>query len=141
MFNIEECIVFLTNRVSKKMSDAVNEHFAKFGITRVQWIEMYYLLKYGRMNQTELADKMDIKDSTVVRLVDRMEKDQYLVRDKDTQDRRITFLSLTEKGRTRIEELLPEGEMMSCAFSRGISGEEFGVFITVLNKLMKNAEI
>lgn len=138
MFNVDECIAFLTNRVSKKLADEFNERLMRLGITRVQWIAMYYLLKHGRLSQTELADKMDIKDSTAVRLVDRMEKEQYLIRQKDTKDRRITHLSLTEKGRARIEALLPEGEAMSLVFSQGISEEEFAVFKTVLDKMVNN---
>lgn len=138
MFDVEECIAFITNRVAKKLSDEFNEHLMKLGITRVQWIAMYYLLKHGQLSQAELADKMDIKASTVVRLIDRMEKEHLLIREKDTQDRRVTYLSLSEKGRTRIEELLPEGETMSRVFSQGISDEEFAVFKAVLDKMVNN---
>ncbi|WP_371362024.1 Transcriptional regulator SlyA [Sporomusa rhizae] len=140
MFDVDECVAFITNRVAKKLSEEFNERLMTLGITRVQWIAMYYLLKHGRLSQTDLADKMDIKDSTVVRLVDRMEKEHFLIRTKDTQDRRITYLSLSEQGHTRIEELLPEGEAMSRIFSQGISDEEFAVFKTVLDKMVKNID-
>lgn len=45
---------------------------------------------------------MDIKDSTVVRLIDRMEKDQFVERDKDAKDRRITYITLIEKGKKEL---------------------------------------
>lgn len=51
------------------------------------------------MSQKELSDKMNIKESTTVRLVDRMEKDGFIVRFKDSNDRRITYIELTEKGK------------------------------------------
>lgn len=138
MFDLESCICFINNRVSKKMADMFNERLAAFGVTRVQWIAMYYLLKYGVMSQKDLADRMDLKESTVARLVDRMESENLIERIKDASDRRVTNIELTESGRKRIEELLPEGQKMSDFFSKGITDEEIEVFKRVLDKFMKN---
>lgn len=140
MFDVDTCICFITNKVSKKMADKMNERLVLVGSTRVQWLVMYYLLKYGKMSQKDLGEKMDIKDSTVVRLIDRMEKEQFVERAKDAKDRRITYVTLTEKGKKRIEELLPIGEEMSKIFSANISEEEFEIFNKVLNKMAENAE-
>lgn len=138
MFDLESCICFINNRVSKKMADMFNERLAAFGVTRVQWIAMYYLLKYGVMSQKDLADRMDLKESTVARLVDRMESENLIERIKDASDRRVTNIELTESGRKRIEELLPEGQKMSDFFSNGITDEEIEAFKRVLDKFMKN---
>jgi len=99
---------------------------------------MYYLLKYGVMSQKDLADRMDLKESTVARLVDRMESENLIERIKDASDRRVTNIELTESGRKRMEELLPEGQKMSDFFSKGITDEEIEVFKRVLDKFMKN---
>lgn len=60
---------------------------------------MYYLVRDGKMSQSDLGEKMDIKDSTVVRLIDRMEKEQFVERVKDAKDRRVTHVLLTEKAK------------------------------------------
>lgn len=140
MFDLDTCVCFSTNKVAKKLADTFNERLLPFGVTRVQWTAMYFLLRDGRMSQKELSDKMNIKESTTVRLVDRMEKDGFIVRFKDSNDRRITYIELTEKGKKRIEELLPEGEKMSQLASRGISDEEIEIFKKVLDKFMENLE-
>lgn len=140
MFDVDTCVCFITNKVSKKMADKMNERLVLVGSTRVQWLVMYYLLRYGKMNQSDLGKKMDIKDSTVVRLIDRMEKEEFVERVKDAKDRRVTYVMLTEKGKKRIEELLPIGEEMSKVFSENISDEEFEIFNKVLNKMAENAE-
>lgn len=131
---------FITNKVSKKMADKMNERLMLVGSTRVQWLVMYYLLKDGQMSQSDLAKKMNIKDSTVVRLIDRIEKDEFIKRVKNSKDRRVTYVTLTKKGEKRIEELLPVGEEMSKVFSKNISDEEFEVFNRVLKKMAENAE-
>ena len=140
MFDVDTCVCFITNKVSKKMADKMNERLMLVGSTRVQWLVMYDLLKDGQMSQSDLAKKMNIKDSTVVRLIDRIEKDEFIKRVKNSKDRRITYVTLTEKGKKRIEELLSVGEEMSKVFSKNISDEEFEVFNRVLKKMAENAE-
>ena len=81
---------------------------------------------------------MNIKDSTVARLIDRMEKEGYVMRLKDPSDKRVTNLILTEKGRKLREEFLPEGQKMSEIFSQNITEEEFETFKRVLTKMVDN---
>lgn len=138
MFDVDRCIFFFTSKVSKKMMDKMNERLSLNGATRVQWYVMYYLLRDGKMIQSDIGEKLDIKDSTVVRLIDRMQKEEFVQRVKDEKDRRVTYVTLTEKGRKRIEELLPIGEEMRKVFSEDISQEEFEIFYKVLTKIAKN---
>ncbi|GCD11966.1 MarR family winged helix-turn-helix transcriptional regulator [Clostridium tagluense] len=138
MFDIESCVCFINNKTSKKMADMFNERLIPLGVTRVQWMAMYYLLKYGDMNQKDLGERMDIKESTVARLLDRMETEDLILRTQAKEDRRIKYIKLTQKGRERIEELLEEGQKMSEFFSKGITEEETEVFKRVLQKFMKN---
>lgn len=112
MFDIDSCIGFITNKASKKIADVFNDRLTSHGITRVQWMALYYLLKDGKASQKELAEKMNVKESTIVRLIDRLEKEDYVERVKEPQNRRITYIVLTDSGKNRITELIPEGEKM-----------------------------
>ena len=138
MFDIESCVCFINNKTSKKMANIFNERLIPLGVTRVQWIAMYYLLKHGDLSQKELGEKMDIKESTVARLLDRMEEEGLIIRTQVKEDRRVKYIVLTPKGRERIEELLPEGQKMSDIFSLGITEDEIRVFKRVLEKFMEN---
>jgi DNA-binding MarR family transcriptional regulator len=138
MFDIESCVCFINSKTSSKMANMFNERLIPLGVTRVQWIAMYYLLKYGDMSQKELGERMGTKESTVARLLDRMEDEGLIQRTKDKGDRRVKYIKLTQKGTERIEELLPEGQKMSEFFSIGITEEEVEVFKRVLEKFMKN---
>lgn len=138
MFDIESCEFFINSKTSKKMANLFNERLIPIGVTRVQWIAMYYLLRYGDLSQKELGERMDIKESTVARLLDRMEEDGLIKRTKASEDRRVTYIKLTHKGKDRIEELLPKGQKMSELFSIGITEEEIQVFKRVLRKFVEN---
>ncbi|WP_298836313.1 MarR family winged helix-turn-helix transcriptional regulator [Clostridium sp.] len=138
MFDIESSVCFINSKTSKKMVNMFNERLIPLGVTRVQWIAMYYLLKYGDLSQHELGERMDIKESTVARLLDRMEEEGLIKRSKAREDKRVTYINLTHKGRERIEELLPEGQKMSKLFSMSITEEEIQVFKRALQKFLGN---
>lgn len=140
LFDLDACVGFITNKAGKKMADEFNERLLKVGITRVQWIALYYLGKHDDINQKELGELMDIKESSVARLVDRMEKEGYVIREKDITDRRITKLLLTDKGKGYRKKLLPEGEKMAQVFAEGISDREIAIFLKVIDKMLSNIE-
>lgn len=108
------------------------------GVTRVQWIALYYLGKGQHINQKVLAEKMYIKESTVTRLVDRMEKEGLVERKKNQEDRRIVNLVLTEKGMKYREDLIPEGIRFNDLVSKDITEEEMKTFMYVLDKMVNN---
>jgi len=138
MFDIESCVCFINNKTSKKMANIFNERLIPLGVTRVQWMAMYYLLKYGEMSQKELGERMDIKESTVARLLDRMEAEDLIIRTQAREDKRVKYIKLTQKGGEKIVELLPEGQKMSEFFSMGITEEEIEVFKRVIEKFIIN---
>lgn len=138
MFSLDTCVAFITNNSAKKIVDAFGHRLIPLGVTRVQWIALYYLGLQEIISQRELAEKMHIKDSTVARLIDRMERDGYVKRIKDTEDRRITNLIITDTGLTLREELLPEGEKFNAIISKDITEEEMEIFKRVLCKMVDN---
>ncbi|WP_079489458.1 MarR family winged helix-turn-helix transcriptional regulator [Maledivibacter halophilus] len=110
----------------------------KKGVTRVQWIALYYLGIQEHTNQKELSSRMNIKESTVARLVDRLERDGLVVRQRSEEDRRVYNLLLTKKGNEYRKELLPEGEKFNEIVSSNITEKEMQTFMTVLDKMINN---
>lgn len=123
---------------AKKVSDAFNKKLNTLGITRVQWIALFYLGQDEYFNQNELAMKMKITRSSITRLIDRMEKEGYVKREKELNDRRITRLFLTEKGIKLREILIPEDEKFNRIILQNISSEELNIFKRVLKKMEEN---
>lgn len=139
MFNIDDCIGFITNKCSKKISDEFNRRLQEYGVTRVQWIAIFYIGKYDNgIFQRELSDLMNVKESSMVRLIDRMEKEELVIRKKNDNDRRITSIFLTDKGIILRNKLLPLGEQFQKDATIGISSEELDILKKVLEKMVNN---
>lgn len=138
MFDLDTCLGFITNNIAKEISECFNDRLLLVGITRVQWIALYYLGEEEIISQCELAENMGVKASSVARLIDRMEREEYVVRKRSEKDKRRVDLHLTNKGKKLREELLPEGKKMSELVSKGISDEEIQIFKNVLHKMSIN---
>ncbi len=128
----------MTDNSSKIICDAFSERVMRLGVTRVQWIALYYLGKEEVISQKELAEKMNIKESSVARLLDRMERDGLVERVKNENDKRVTNLRLTDKGKQYRIKLLPEGEEFEKLLYKNISDEEMKIFTMVLSKMVSN---
>ena len=67
---------------------------------------LFILNKEDGKSQSELADKLQIKPSTITVMLKRMEKEGIVIRRKDELDQRITRVYITEKGRQLCNEAI-----------------------------------
>jgi len=138
MFDLDECTAFITKKASKQLTDSFNNRLIVLGVTRVQWIALFYLGKYEGLSQKNLGKLMGVKESSVARLIDRLEKNDYVIREKDINDRRITNLKLTKEGKKARENLIPEGQKFSEILTKDITDEQLEIFNYVLKTMVKN---
>ena len=134
MFRLEDCIAYITSRGAKVLAERLEERFEGSGISRVQWIAMYYVNGCPSITQKQLADKMNLKEPTVVRLLDRMEADHMLRRVCSRTDRRVRYLEMTEQG------LLGRVEQFKEDAIKGNDEEKLEVFKEVLGQMLNNTE-
>lgn len=81
---------------------------------------------------------MNVKDSSAGRLIDRLERDGLIERNRNDSDRRIIYIQLTKNGDDLISELMPYGENFNCDLVKGIDEEELIIFDKVLKKMLSN---
>ncbi len=70
----------------------------ELGLTTPQLLCLDALGKYGHIITKELAKKVNLSESTVIGIVDRLEAKQYVARERSKDDRRKVYLSLTDAG-------------------------------------------
>jgi DNA-binding MarR family transcriptional regulator len=90
------------------------------------------------MTMAEIASKIDRDKSTVTALVDKLVKLGYVVKERDTQDTRVIYVTLTDKG----QELKPTFEAISDkvlrTFYSGVSEVEMTELANILDKIDRN---
>lgn len=82
------------------------EILVDFGITTPQFNALLALREEPDMTMGDLCEKLFLACSTATDLIDRMEKNGFLERNRDTEDRRVIRLSISDKGQQVIKEVI-----------------------------------
>ncbi|MFL8888587.1 MarR family winged helix-turn-helix transcriptional regulator [Helcococcus kunzii] len=140
MFDLDYCVSFVTNLASKKLSESLNSKLIKHNVTKSQWIALYYINREKSISQKNLATLMGAKESTVTGILNRVEKEDLIMRTEDKKDKRKNLLSLTEKGQELTEKLTDIAQEFRDACLDGVSLEEQEIFLKVLDKMVSSAQ-
>lgn len=76
------------------------------GLTHAGWQVLLVLSKTDRLTQREVAERVYVTQATVTGVMDTLERDNYVIRERDEADRRVVRVSLTLDGRLRLERAM-----------------------------------
>jgi len=86
--------------VSQSWRRALTQHLSKEGVSGTAALLVLEMLHLGsrQLRQYELARRLGLENSAVVRLLDGLENSGFVCRQEDPVDRRAKLLSLTKRG-------------------------------------------
>ena len=140
MFSLdpETSVGFLLHDVSRLMRAWFDERAQALGLTRAQWRVLVHLGPRQGINQTSLAEILELDNVTLSRHIDRLERAGWLERRPDPEDRRAWRLYLAEASRPTLEKmetLAAEAQMAALA---DLSTEQRALFVETLAKIKEN---
>ena len=131
-----QSIVFALSKARHLLTAEMDVALAGTGVTSSQVGTLLLLLQDMTHTSAGLSRLLRIDSGFVTRTVDRLEKQGLVRRTRDSEDRRVVSLTLTEAGRdvaTRIAELAPA--MLNRRLA-GFTQLEFATLCRLLNKLL-----
>lgn len=141
-YDFESSVGYVVNTTAKAFQKALDAELRKnVGVSISQWRVISTLVRQPGITQKEIADRVGIEGSTLVPIIDKMEKDGFVKRKLDDEDRRINRIYLT----TKADDLW--NSMIECALkirklsTKEISEEEIKTALDVLRKISKNLTI
>jgi len=87
------------------------EILSNYTITPPQFVALQWLFEHGDMTIGDLSTKMYLAFSTTTDLVDRMEKNELVLRVRDESDRRVVRIHLLKEGERIIEEVIQKRQV------------------------------
>jgi DNA-binding MarR family transcriptional regulator len=95
----------------RKIIQAIDQHSTslqkKFGLTGPQLIILQSLLTHGQLSVTQLSKNVSLSQATVTDITKRLEKKEYITRERGLNDKRRTNIALMDKGRAILKEVPP----------------------------------
>lgn len=83
--------------VNKIIKQSMRHSFEDIGITLPQGLVIGALFKFGEMKITELSRQLNLSNSTISGIIDRLEKQQLVKRSRSEEDRRIVYVNVTPR--------------------------------------------
>lgn len=114
------------------------EILSSYTITPPQFVALQWLFEHGDMTIGDLSNKMYLAFSTTTDLVDRMEKNEMVVRIREEQDRRVVRIKLLKEGERVIEEVIQKRREYLNTVLENFSEDESEKFAALLEKLHTN---
>ena len=131
-------ILFMISDVGRLLRTYADQEARAYGMTRAQWAVLLRLERREGLNQSELAEVLDIQPITLTRLVDRLCANGLIERRADPNDRRAKQLYLTAAARPLIERILRHVETLAEKVLDGIEPADIDILLGRLGQARDN---
>lgn len=128
-----EAIIYLYTegrRVTKEFARQAN-------LTGPQLTVIKMLEQIGDLSLSELSDRIRAQNSTVTGIIDRMEREGLVVRERSKEDRRVVHIRLTHKGLELAREIPVEPMEILRQALLSLSAQEARDLLKIATKLAK----
>lgn len=127
----------LISKINKKYEKIQRKNIQELNITPTQHFILRELWMSDGRQFKELADSCDCTRSTITGVIDTMEENKLVTREKNPNDRRSTLVKLTEKGK-ELKNATPPIESMVNGCCPEINQEEIETLGKLLQKLLNS---
>ncbi|HXY99439.1 MAG TPA: MarR family transcriptional regulator [Stellaceae bacterium] len=129
---------FLLHDVARLLRKRYEQRARPLGLTRAQGQALAHLQRHEGINQSGLAELLELEPITVARLIDRMEEAGLVRRGDDPADRRAHRLYLTARARPMLEHCRALGDALRGEAFAGMSEEEREHLVDLLIRVRAN---
>lgn len=103
--DVEQFFAFLVGDVARLIRKRFEQGVQRLNLTRAQAQVLGNINMNQGINQSELAERLDIQNMTLTRLVDKLETAGFVERRSDPNDRRMWRLYLTKAAKPILDEM------------------------------------
>jgi MarR family transcriptional regulator, transcriptional regulator for hemolysin len=129
---------FLLHDVARLLRKRFEQNARGSGLTRSQWQVLAYLSQNDGINQSGLAELLDVEPITLGRIVDKLETLGLLERYPHPTDRRIHLLRLTPAAHPKLMQLHALGDITRGEALAGVTEADRTRLLKTLQALKAN---
>lgn len=131
---------FLVNEVARMVRGEVDRRTAEagLGLTAGEGRTLIHALRAGPVRQNVLAERLGVEAMTLSGTLDRLEAKGLVSRGADPADRRAKLVELTDEAEGLVAAVVDIGAAIRADAARGLSPEEWGLFLATLKRVRDN---
>lgn len=140
IYDLSNSIGFTIARAQGKIRNVMIRKFREFDLSPNQWAVLNHLSIDVGTPPTEIS-QITFKDiPNTIRILQKLEKKGFVYHHINTDDKRVSFYYLSDKGANLREVLFPIGTSVMEQSVKGIAPEKVKELIDLLNKIYDNLE-
>jgi DNA-binding MarR family transcriptional regulator len=129
---------FLINDAARLLRKRFEQNAREFGLTRAQWQVLAYLARNEGIQQSALADILDVEPITLGRILDRLETASLVERRNHPTDRRVWQLFLRPAANELIASMQEIGEATRAEALADVSEADAEALTRALTQMRAN---
>lgn len=128
------------SRASQWVNAHADRDIRQYGLNRTEFGVLELLYHKGSQPIQQIGSKVLMSSGNITYVVDKLEKKELVRRNASSEDRRLIYAEITEKGNQFIEEVFPKHTCVIEYAVQGLTEEEKQVASKLLKKLGKAAQ-
>ena len=133
--------VFIGLRRTNHMLDKlIHKDIKSYGLNVTEFAVLEVLYNRGEHTIQRIKERILIASSSTTYVVTNLEKKGYIQRRQDTKDKRVSYASLTDKGRAFMDEIFPNHANAIASVFSDLSEDELQSLQKVLKRISTQSE-
>jgi DNA-binding MarR family transcriptional regulator len=129
---------FVLHDVARLLRRRFEQNARGSGLTRSQWQALTYLAQNEGINQSGLAELLDVEPITLCRIVDKLQDFGLIERHPHPSDRRVWILHLTPAAHPKLMQVRKLGDLTRSEALAGVSDTDGSHLLETLQALKLN---
>ena len=133
--NNEFKVVIGIMRASNLLVDDLKKTLKNYPINATEFSVMEFLYSKGEKSIQEIRDRILLASGSATYVVDNLERKEYVRRIVNQNDRRVTYIKLTETGKDLINDIFPMHKKNTKNIFNDLTNEELIILKEILKKI------
>jgi len=138
-YRIEESVGYLMKVIHESLSREVDARMEEHSLTDAQWRPLFLLSQEGVTTAAQIARNVRCDAGALTRMIDRLEEKGLVRRSRNSEDRRVQNLELTEDGRRAVAVVPHVLASVLNEHLAGLSHAEIDQLKTLLQRVAANS--
>ena len=122
-------------RASNLLIDDLKKTLKKYPINATEFSVMEFLYSKGEKSIQEIRDRILLASSSATYVVDNLERKEYVRRIVNQNDRRVTYIKLTQAGKDLINDIFPTHKKNTKKIFNDLTNGELITLKEILKKI------
>lgn len=128
------------SKAYRELHDYVNKHIQSHGLNPTEFAVLELLYHKGDQPLQKIGEKILLASGSITYVVDKLEQKELLKRKACPKDRRVTYATITEKGKQFMDEIFPKHQQLIENMMSVLSEEEQETAIRLIKNIGLNVK-